>query len=57
MTRTSPFTRDLLEPDPVSPALAKSIAETQAAIRAAFRRRLAKDCLERRLHLGKAVQK
>lgn len=45
MTRPSPFIRDLLDPDPVSPALAKSIAETQAASRAAFRRRLAKESL------------
>lgn len=45
MTRTSPFVRDLFEPDEVSVALAKSIAETQADIRAAFRRRLAKACM------------
>jgi hypothetical protein len=45
MTRTSLFVRDLREPATVSPALAKSIAETQADIRAAFRRRLAKDCM------------
>ncbi len=45
MTRISPFVRDMLDFEP-SPALAKSIAETQADIRAAFRRRLAKDCLK-----------
>lgn len=44
MTRTSPFIRDMLDFEP-SPALAKSIAETQADIRAAFRRRLAKTCM------------
>jgi hypothetical protein len=45
MTRTCPFFRDPREPATVNAALAKSIAETQADIRAAFRRRLAKDCM------------
>ncbi len=36
--RTSPFVRNLLEPDEEYAHLAKSIAETQAEIRAAFRR-------------------
>jgi hypothetical protein len=44
MTRISLFGPDLLDFEP-SPALAKSIAETQADIRAAFRRRLAKTCM------------